>query len=371
MLSSKNNGMHLHIIIHNMDIAKGLMAILIATGSAAYAFSIIGYIHLAQGIKSTEQSTPPSIPQAFMIYNGHKYNMSPFLFAERGNLTKIQFPQLPDTVLPELTMQERRTISFDFGSVGSGGTKIVPYQVYAYTVDYEGDINSLFALKKVGQNTFQLSGTSGIKTLELHVFLPDNNNNKYISFTKLVDIHGNNNNSVANGINPNQNKNSPNIEANNINNNNGNINAENNFNPNSVQSCVSGSELNLAQVTSSASNTASTVSNHISTSTPLTWSATGEGSWIQLDLGQPKSICSLEIAFANGDNSINFFNIQTSTDGVHFLDHGPFQNTGHVSGLEQYSLDTPVPARFVKLMFQGSTQANSYNISNIKLLGIG
>ena len=160
------------------------MATLIATGFAAYAFSIIGYVHLANGAISTEQSTPSSIPHAFMIYNGHKYSMSPFVFAKRGNLTKIQFPLMPDTAMPELTVQEGSTISFDVGSVGGdgSGTKTGPNQVYAYAVDYEGDVNSLSALKKVGQNTFELSGTSGIKTLELHVSLPDNNN-KYISFT--------------------------------------------------------------------------------------------------------------------------------------------------------------------------------------------
>jgi len=374
MLSSKNNNTHLDIIIRKLHIAKGLVAILIATGLAAYAFSIIGYIRLADAVISTEQSTPSSIPHAFMIYNDHKYSMSPFVFAERGNLTKIQTPLLPDTVMPELTLQEGSTISFNVGSVvGDGDTKTVPNQVYAYAVDYEGDVNSLFPLKKVGQNTFELSGTSGIKTLELHVLLPDINN-KYISFTKLVDIHSSNNNSIANGVNPSQNKNSPNIEANNnnINNkNNDNISTENSLNPNSAQSCGSGSELNLAQITSIASNASSTGNSNMPTSTPLTWSATGEGSWIQLDIGQPKSICSVEIAFANGDNSINFFNIQTSTDGVHFIDHGPFQNTGHVSGLEQYSLDTPVTAKFVKLTFQGSTQADSYHVSDMKVLGIG
>lgn len=344
MLSYSNlGGRQLGMIGHKMDIAKGLVAILISTGLAAYAFSIIGYVHLANAAISTEQSTPSSIPHAFMIYNGHKYSMSPFVFAERGNLTKIQFPLMPDTAMPELTVQEGSTISFDVGSVGGdgSGTKTVPNQVYAYAVDYEGDVNSLSALKKVGQNTFELSGTSGIKTLELHVSLPDNNN-KYISFTKLVDIHGNNNNSIGSL---------------------GTIN--------SAQSCSPGSELNIAQILSSSSSGSNTSGVSTPTSGPLTWSATGEGSWIQLDVGQPKSICSLEIAFANGDNSINFFNIQTSTDGVHFQDHGPFQNTGHVSGLEQYSLDTPVTARFVKLMFQGSTQADSYNVKDMKVLGIG
>jgi hypothetical protein len=44
----------------------------------------------------------------------------------------------------------------------------------------------------------------GIKTLELHVFPNGNNNdNKYISFAKLVDIHGNTNDGVGNGANNN------------------------------------------------------------------------------------------------------------------------------------------------------------------------
>ena len=30
-------------------------------------------------------------------------------------------------------------------------------EVYAYAVDYEGDVNSLFPLKKVDQNTFENS----------------------------------------------------------------------------------------------------------------------------------------------------------------------------------------------------------------------
>ncbi len=150
---------------------------------------------------------------------------------------------------------------------------------------------------------------------------------------------------------------------------NANINTEDNFNP--TRSSDSNSELNLAQTTSLSSSGTHAGSSTMPTSTPLTWSATGEGSWIQLDLGQLKSICSLKIAFTNGDESISFFNIQTSADGVHFLDHGPFQNTGLVSSLEQYISYSPVTARFVKLMFQGSTQSDSYNISNIKVLGNG
>jgi hypothetical protein len=358
-----NSGRHLDIIQYKMHIAKCLVATLTVIGLAAYTFSVIGYFHLAEAIRSTEMSTH-SIPQVLLIYNGHKYSMSPFVFAERGNLTKIQSPILPDTAMPELILQEGSTISFDLGTMGEGApeTKSVHNQVFAYAIDYEADVNSLHPLKKVTQNTFELTGISGINTLELHVLVPGKDNNTYISFTKLVDIRGNNNN-VDKGNNSNQNGSSPNIETNS--NNLGNINTEDN-NANSLQSCGSSSGISPAQITSSSSGGSSS----IPTSTNLAWSAAGEGSWIQLDLGQPKSICSLEIAFANGENSINFFKIQTSTDGVHFIEHGPFQNTGHVSGLEQYSFsDTPVTARFVKLMFQGSTQADSYNVTAMKVLG--
>jgi len=363
MLRYKNYSRPFDIIIHRMHVAKCLLVILIATGLAGVP--ALGYFHMAEAIGSTEpQPTPASILHAFMIYNGHKYSMSPFVFGEGGQLSKMQFPLLPDTAIPELTLQEGGTVTFDFAD-GDGGIKIVPNQVYAYAIDYEADVNSLIPLKKVGQDTFELSGISGVKTLELHVVVSNinnNNNSKYISFTKLVDINGNTGRGIGNGFSSVQNGNSLNIEANN-----------NNFNSNSASSCGSASELKVAQILSSPSSASNTGSkSSTSPSTPLTWSAAGEGSWIQLDLGQLKSICSVEIAFANGENSINFFDIQTSTDGAHFVDHGPFQNTAHVSGLEQYNFsNTPVTARFVKLSFQGSTEVDSYNISDMRILGIG
>jgi F5/8 type C domain len=363
MLSHKNNN-RWDAVNHNMNISRGPLVVFIAAVLISYALSTAGYVHIADAASSTNQGLPTNIPQAFMIYNGHAYSMSPFVFAEGEQLTKIQFPALPDTVMAEVTLQEGSTINFDLGS--NADNKIVPNQVYAFAVDYEGDVNSLFPLKKVGQNSFELSGISGIKTLEFHVLLHgsnDNSNVKYISFTKLVNIRGNSDNGVDNLASKGQNGNSLNI---------GSINTNENSNSMSDQSCGSASELNVGQILSSPTNGLNTSrSTNTPSSAPLTWSATGEGSWIQLDLGQPKPICSLEIAFANGDNSINFFNIQTSTDGVHFIDHGPFQNTGHISSLEQYNFsNTPVTAEFVKLSFQGSTQVDSYNISDMKVLGI-
>ena len=60
----------------------------------------------------------------------------------------------------------------------------------------------------------------------------------------------------------------------------------------------------------------------------------------------------LQIGFANGEKTINFFTTQTSEDGVHFISHGSVQNTGMSSGTERFTFfDSPVTARFVKLIF--------------------
>ncbi|MFY9868329.1 MAG: hypothetical protein WAK17_01290 [Candidatus Nitrosopolaris sp.] len=71
-----------------------------------------------------------------------------------------------------------------------------------------------------------------------------------------------------------------------------------------------------------------------------------------------KSICNLEIGFANGDKTINFFTTQTSTGGA-------TQNTDMNSGTEQFTFfDSPVTARFVKLIFYGI-----YKITDLKVIG--
>src|SRR5437660_2048812 len=140
--------------------------------------------------------------------------------------------------------------------------------------------------------------------------------------------------------------------------------------------CGAQNRLQIATVSDSNNNNSNTLVNTLNNGNntnnnpvPM-WSATGKGSWIQLDLGQEKSICNLEIGFANGDKSINFFTILTSTDGVHFVSHGSAQNTGMNSGREQFTFsDSPVTARFVKLTFQGNTQGETYNIADLKVIG--
>jgi F5/8 type C domain-containing protein len=278
-------------------------------------------------------STPVSMaPQAKLVYNNHKYGMSPFIFTDGGQLNKVLFPAQPGDTNANLTVQSGNSVNFQFSKQ--------PTKIDAFITDYDGDIPSVHPLKKVGPSAFQISGPLGIWQIEVHAVFP---NNQYTSFTTLANVQGNSIGSQS--LSP-------------------------------QASCGAQNRLQIAGVTDSNNNISNTLVNTLNngnttSNNPVpTWSASGKGSWVQLDLGQEKSICNLEIGFANGDKSINFFTIQTSTDGVHFVGHGSAQNTGMNSGREQFSLsNSPIPARFVKLTFQGNTQGDIYNITDLKVIG--
>jgi hypothetical protein len=271
-------------------------------------------------------------PQAKLVFNNHKYDMSPFIFIDGGQLNKVLFPAQPGDTNAQFTVQPGNTVSFEFSKQ--------PTKIDAFITDYDGDIPSVHPLKKVGPSAFQISGPLGIWQIEVHAVFP---NNQYTSFTTLANVQGNSIGSQS--LSP-------------------------------QASCGAQNRLQIAGVTDSNNNNSNTLVNTLnngnttSNNPAPTWSATGKGSWVQLDLGQEKSICNLEIGFTNGDKSINFFTIQTSTDGVHFVNHGSAQNTGMNSGREQFSFsDSPIPARFVKLTFQGNTQGDIYNITDLKVIG--
>ncbi|MFZ0510575.1 MAG: discoidin domain-containing protein [Candidatus Nitrosopolaris sp.] len=284
---------------------------------------------------ATTSSGPISIavsiaPQAKLVYNNHKYDMSPFIFIQGGQLSKVLFPALPGDTNAKLTVQPGNKVSFEFSKQ--------PTKIDAFITDYDGDIPSIYPLKKVGASAFQILGPLGIWEIEVHAIFP---NNQYASFTTLANVQGS-------------------------------FIASQSPSPQAV--CGTQNRLQIAGVTDSNNDNSNMLVNTFNGSNtnnnpPATWSATGKSSWVQLDLGQEKSICNLEIGFANGDKTINFFTIQTSTDGVHFVSHGSAQNTGMNSGAERFSFSDSVTARFVKLIFYGNTLADIYRITDLKVIG--
>jgi hypothetical protein len=273
----------------------------------------------------TTLSRPISIAQVKVVYNNHKYDMSPFIFTQGGQLSKVLFPALPGDTDAKLIVQPGNTVSFEFSKE--------PTKIDAFITDYDGDIPSVYPLKKVGASAFQISGPLGIWEIEVHAVFP---NNQYASFTTLANVQGNfKNQALAPGT-----------------------------------LCGTQNRLQIAGVTDSNNDNSNALLKTLNNRNNTTWSATGKRSWVQLDLGKEKSICNLEIGFANGDKTINFFTVQTSTDGVRFVSHGSAQNTGMNSGTEQFTLsDSPVKARFVKLIFNGNTMGDTYRITDLKVIG--
>jgi glucose/arabinose dehydrogenase len=90
------------------------------------------------------------------------------------------------------------------------------------------------------------------------------------------------------------------------------------------------------------------------------WSASGDGQWIQFDLGQNRRVSLVKIAFYNGDLRTATFDILTSTTGTNFT----AARTGVVSAqntsLQTFDFTDVDPARYVRIVGHG----NSINLWN-------
>src|SRR6516165_8941198 len=59
---------------------------------------------------ASTSSVPISIAQAKVVYNNHKYDMSPFISTQGGHLSKVLFPALPGDTNAKLTVQPGNTV---------------------------------------------------------------------------------------------------------------------------------------------------------------------------------------------------------------------------------------------------------------------
>ncbi len=273
-------------------------------------------------------------PQAQLVINhNQKFQMSPFIFIGgiNGKFNKVGFPALPDSNT-DLNLEERTAISFQFSQK--------PLKVEAFIVDYDGDIPSVLPLKKINSNSFEIASLPGIWNIEVHANFPGG---IYSSYTALANVLGTTKSLRINSIGE-------------------------------QTACSNATNLRIQGVTDDKNSVnslavAQSFNSNNSAHNFAAWSSTGKGSWIQFDLGKEKSICKLLVGFANGDKIINSFSVQTSTDGIHFVNKGSLQNTGMVSGGELFNVpNSPVHARYVKLTFQNNAQGE---VSNFKVIGSG
>ena len=96
------------------------------------------------------------------------------------------------------------------------------------------------------------------------------------------------------------------------------------------------------------------------------WSTYGKGSWIQLDLGTLKTVCSVEVQWYKGDQRHNNFVISASKDGSSFKDIVDSTSKKSTSSTDLVDLK----ARFIKITVNGNTQNNYASIAEVKINAI-
>ena len=321
------------------------------------------------------------VPQAKLIYNNQYYDMSPFVFANNRQLNKIQFPSSAGSFDNGLTLQKGSPISFQFSKQ--------PLRVDAFVADYESDVPELFVLKKIGSNTFELSGPTGLYNIEVHAIFIDG---QYTSHTVLASIIDNGPASGSQSTQSTQTGLTQGNSAANLNN--------NNVRPEQV--CNRRIKLDpLGQdVLSNPVNNINLQANSLGNALiPRTWSTEGidilsfaaavttttttdmaktyvdafanKNPWVRLDLGSNNLICNIGITFGNADNSVNYFTVQTSTDGINFKNLGVVETSPiSASGQALYNFPgLPDMTRYVRIANLGSIPVGSVSIAELSALG--
>ncbi len=125
---------------------------------------------------------------------------------------------------------------------------------------------------------------------------------------------------------------------------------------------ISGVIANGAQSTNPASEA---VDNDATTR----WSNQGLGSWIRLDLGAEKTICSVDISWFRGNERVNTFEIAVSNDDTNFTPIYSSKSSGQTSAEEKYDIED-IMGRYVKITFKGNTLNDWASITEIDVFGM-
>jgi F5/8 type C domain len=135
----------------------------------------------------------------------------------------------------------------------------------------------------------------------------------------------------------------------------------------SISSCT-GTNLPISGATASGFETGYPPSNAIDNDFSTRWSNSLFGSWIRVDLGSTKSICSVDIAWFNGNQRQYHFVIATSTDGTTFTNKFSGDSSGTTLNSEKYTFAS-TNARYVRVTVNGNTQNNWATMYELDVFG--
>ena len=133
-----------------------------------------------------------------------------------------------------------------------------------------------------------------------------------------------------------------------------------------AQSCTN--NLPVSGVTASGNEVGYVPSNVLDNNLATRWSSYGIGQWIRADLGTSKNICSVDIAWHNGNVRQYHFVIATSTDGTTFTNKFSGDSSGTTLNSEKYIIPA-TDARYVRVTVNGNTVNNWANIAELDIFG--
>ena len=326
--------------------------------------AIVADAKMSADVFSSEHSN--NVPQVKMIYDNKAYAMSTFVLANGGEMKKITIPLASapeDGSNPPLPIRLGNTMHFQFDKR--------PTKVTAYLIDMEAQPVELYAQRQIGPNDFQIVGPEGILNYELHAFFADG---QYTSQYLLVNVTAGASPTVRNfgvdqstsgagyiALSDNQACNKADrltLE----------ISAKSeNSNSSSPHALL---DNNLQTAWTVKSSDVKSFLKSTSNDDPDIADPSNSSQWLQLDLGADKTICNIGVAFPDGDKSINFFKVQTSTDGKHFTDAGAAESSPLDRGGQLFTLpDMPDKARYVRFSDVGNIASGQTQIAELMVAG--
>jgi hypothetical protein len=126
--------------------------------------------------------------------------------------------------------------------------------------------------------------------------------------------------------------------------------------------------LPISGVTASGSESGYPPSNVLDNNLATRWSSYGIGQFITADLGSIQNICSVDIAWYNGNARQYHFVIATSTDGTTFTNKFSGDSSGTTLNSEKYIIPA-TDARYVRVTVNGNSANNWANIVELDIFG--
>ncbi|HJY09637.1 MAG TPA: discoidin domain-containing protein, partial [Nitrososphaeraceae archaeon] len=126
--------------------------------------------------------------------------------------------------------------------------------------------------------------------------------------------------------------------------------------------------LPISGITASGNEVGNVPSNVLDGSLSTRWASNGIGQFISADLGSTKNICSVDIAWHNGNARVYHFVIATSTDGTTFTTKFSGDSSGTTLNSENYVF-SDTNARYVRVTVNGNSQNNWASITELDIFG--